>query len=339
MRLIACVLLSAASASAQEARFESQVDVERLLTTVRVTDGRGRPLAGLTAADFTVKVAGVEVEVEAVDWIEGPMSVVEAAEDVAGEAPRLILQEHGRLIVLVFQIDFISSRLSGTYRMSRRAQRMLDDLEAKDEVAIAVFRTHLQLHSDFSTDREQLAEALQVTNLLQNREVEPRADGPSLARHLDLERARAAANLRQGLAALGDGLLPIDGPKAVVLFGYGLGDTVSGRVILGRDYERARARLLAARATVFALDVTDADRHTLEFGLREMAEETGGFYERTHQFPGIAMAKLEGALEGAYELTLVSPELVPGEHRLDVRVGRKGARVLARPTLFLGPAG
>ena len=84
--------------------------------------------------------------------------------------------------------------------------------------------------------------------------------------NLDLKRARR--DFRAGRLAA-----KVAGSKAVVLFGYGLGRGDGGRVSLGRDYQLARARLLAARATVFSLDVTDADWHTLEFGLREVGAD------------------------------------------------------------------
>ena len=60
--------------------------------------------------------------------------------------------------------------------------------------------------------------------------------------------------------------------------------------------------------------------------------ETGGFYAKTHLFPGQAMARLENALAGHYVLTFAKPDLRRGEHDIDIAlVGRKG-RVLARPS-------
>ena len=54
------------------------------------------------------------------------------------------------------------------------------------------------------------------------------------------------------------------------------------------DYGIARRALLEADVTVFTLDVTDADHHTLEVGLQDIAAETGGFYARAHNFSGQA---------------------------------------------------
>ena len=48
--------------------------------------------------------------------------------------------------------------------------------------------------------------------------------------------------------------------------------------------------------------MTDADYHTLEVGLEQVAADTGGFYAKTHLFPAQAMARLEGAMAGHYVL-------------------------------------
>jgi hypothetical protein len=89
--------------------------------------------------------------------------------------------------------------------------------------------------------------------------------------------------------------------------------------------------LQAARASVFCLDVTDADSHTLEAGLEMTAEDTGGFFARTHLVTEQAMERLAGALSGHYVLFV--EVLSPSDkqwHTIDVELaGRKGT-VLAR---------
>ena len=103
---------------------------------------------------------------------------------------------------------------------------------------------------------------------------------------------------------------------------------------VGVDGEyREAARLLArARVTAYALDVTQAESHTLATGLELVAADTGGFYLQTHAFPGLALARLGDALAGRYELSFEKPALPAGEHTIRVElVGRKG-RVLARRT-------
>jgi hypothetical protein len=118
-----------------------------------------------------------------------------------------------------------------------------------------------------------------------------------------------------------------------VFFGWGLG-RMDGRmgVRAEPDYGPAVTALFDARTTVFALDVTDADYHSLEVGLERVAEDTGGFYAKTHNFPVTAMSRLAGALSGHYVLAFPRPDVRRGAHPLRVRlVGRKG-EVLTRST-------
>ena len=81
---------------------------------------------------------------------------------------------------------------------------------------------------------------------------------------------------------------------------------------------------------MFCLDVTQADYHSLEAGLQQVAEDTGGFFERTHVFPARALNRLAGALAGHYVLMVDRPPLPKGRHRVDVSVPHRRATVLVR---------
>jgi hypothetical protein len=79
-----------------------------------------------------------------------------------------------------------------------------------------------------------------------------------------------------------------------------------------------------------ALDVTEADAHTLELGLQQVAEDTGGFYERAYTSPIGAVDRIANAIAGYYVLSFDKPPGPAGAHKVDVSlVGRKGT-VLAR---------
>jgi hypothetical protein len=92
--------------------------------------------------------------------------------------------------------------------------------------------------------------------------------------------------------------------------------------------------LLEAGVTVFTLDSADADLHSLEIGLQEIAAETGGFYARTHDFARQAVNRLEEALEGHYVLEVAHPGGPRGRHALEVDLVGRGGRVLARKAYF-----
>ena len=117
--------------------------------------------------------------------------------------------------------------------------------------------------------------------------------------------------------------------------GGGRGEMTRSSVRMRPEWTQARRELEAARVSIFSLDTTYADYHTLEAGLQLAAESTGGFYAKTHLFPTIALERLQKTLTGRYEVELRRPEgLKPGTHELIVRVNRRGARVLA-PTSWM----
>ena len=61
-----------------------------------------------------------------------------------------------------------------------------------------------------------------------------------------------------------------------------------------------------------------------------MAEDTGGFFERTHLFPGRALDRLAGALAGHYVLFVEKPTAPVGYHRIEVGLTRVEGTVMAK---------
>jgi hypothetical protein len=96
------------------------------------------------------------------------------------------------------------------------------------------------------------------------------------------------------------------------------------------SYDDARAALQQARASVFSLNVTQANYNSLQVGLQNVSVATGGFYASTYEFPTLAMERVVHALRGYYVLFVDKPTGKTGEHDIDVRlVGHKGS-VFAR---------
>jgi VWFA-related protein len=316
--------------SGQDIRFRDRVDVESVVVDARVVDGAGRPILGLTPRDFRLEVDGRVVELQSVTWVSedeppDPDATAAAIQSGLPSPPR------GRLIVFFFQKDLESSRVMGFLQMLRRAREMLDGLGGQDRVAVVSFDSHLKLWTDFTADRERLRRVLDRSVLFERRPVFNVEAPPSLAEHLDTAAGRRAATPETALLLLGEALKELPGSKSLVLFGWGMGRWSPGvGVFLDDDYGPARRALVEGRVTVFALDVTNADYHTLEVGLQQVAEDTGGFYARTHLFPSQALSRLEHALSGHYVLTFARPALPRGEHEIDIAlVGRKGT-VMAR---------
>ena len=143
-----------------------------------------------------------------------------------------------------------------------------------------------------------------------------------------------ACTSETALRLIGEALREVPGSKTLVFFGLRMGELRGGSVNFHGDYAVARRALLEAGVTVFTLDVTDADYHTLEVGLQDIAAETGGFYARTHNFSGQAVSRLEEALEGHYVLEVVHPGGPSGRHKIDVDLVDGSGRVLARKAYF-----
>jgi hypothetical protein len=97
------------------------------------------------------------------------------------------------------------------------------------------------------------------------------------------------------------------------------------------DYKPAVRALSAAHASVFVLDVTSADYHSLEVGLEGVAEATGGLYFKTFRLPGLATKTLARTISGYYVLTLDQGSLADVEGRVRVDLREKSGTVLARP--------
>lgn len=311
----------------QVPRFEESVQVDRVLMAVRVMTGQGSPILGLGPDDFRVRVDGHDASLESVEWIaEGGRPLASPSGSAAEEGA-----EPGRLIVFFFQKSLEPSRVMGLLQMLRDAHALVDGLAPGDRVAILSFDSHLKLWCDFTDDAQVLGRILDHSILFED-EPGPPVLGPypSLAAHFDAAAARRAAVPETAFLRIAEALMPLPGAKSLVFFGGFMGRLGPTGVWLDADYGAARQALLKARVTVFSLDLTNADYHSLEVGLQQVSADTGGFYARTHLFPKQAMERLEGALAGYYLLAIVKPDLPEGPHRVRIDlVGRKGT-VLAK---------
>jgi len=319
-----------------------EITVERILIDARVTLGNGDPVLGLAAKDFRVRVDGKPATVESIEWIPESSVARELADidkPVQQEPEGVDIPEpQGRLIVVFFQTDFSREdvRIRGQMKILSFADDFVESLEPEDRVAVFSYDSHLKFRLDF-TDRASDIKAAMRDCLAINEPPIPRAvPMPSLARRLDRQAMKDAGSPEKALLLIGNALRPIPGPKSLLLFGWGLGRLSGDHIYLGKDYVFAERALEASRTTVFALDLTQADAHSLAAGLAAPAEATGGFYAETFHFPYLAMDRLKKTLSGHYELEVRKPELkTKGVHDIEVEVvGHRGAEVMARRTFI-----
>jgi VWFA-related protein len=320
---------------AQPPRYVERVEVARVLIDVRVVDGAGHPLRDLQPSNFAVKIDGATTRIDSAEWVDGgPGDRIAMEEEAASsEAPA---QRLGRLIVLLFQKDFEPTRMVGLMRMLIEWQPFLENITPLDRIAVLSFDSRLKIWTDFTNDLERVTRVLRHGLLFEEPGAVTASDPPSLlGSELSVARARKTYTIEHALAMLGDALKPLPGAKSVVMIGHGFGRLGRSGVTMENGYDAARDALVAARASVFSLDVTQADAHSLEVGLQLVSEETGGFYASTFHFPERALDRIAGALSGHYVLFVEAARLKPGSHRIDVRLdGRKG-EVLANDRLVI----
>ena len=338
--LAVLLLLSGGESAAQPQPIVERVDVARVIIDVRVVDDDGRPIRGLEPGDFEVRIDDEPVRVESALWVAGddvnadPPDVPIESMEVAG---LLDPRDRGQLIVFVVQKSLVHSRALGLLRLLMHSDRLLARVAAADRVAVLSFDSHLKIWLDFTDDLDRARTVLADEIMFGRPPVLEPEDEPSLLATLSQDEGRRTWEIQGALQRLGEALEPLPGAKSVVLIGYGFGDL---RVVLGMvgsslddRYVEARQALEAARASVFTLDVAQADYHTFEHGLQMVAEDTGGFYVRTYQRPPRrAVDRVANAMAGRYVLFTERPEVEPGEYPIEVGVGDLDGTVLARST-------
>jgi len=334
------VLLAALLFAAQAQPFQEKIVVERILVDARVTDLKGNPVLGLTPADFEVRIDGKAASVASVDWIPETAAAraladIDQPKQVEVNTSMDVPAPQGRLFIFFFQTDFARnvSRVAGQMEILQRIDDFLDFLEPEDRVAVLSFDSHLKFRLDFSDDKHQIAAAMLDALLINEPNTPAIVPMPSLRSHLPADVLKKTSSSEAALLVLGNALLPIPGPKSLILFGWGLGTYSGGRVYMPAVYAAAREALESARVSVFSLDFTQADYHSLEVGLGQVSADTGGFYAKTFHFPDQAIHRLENTLSGHYELEVRKPDTrVRGLHTIEVNVKHRDAEVMSRST-------
>jgi VWFA-related protein len=333
VKLLASALASAAllASQSQQPRISERVDVTRLMIDVRVVDDGGDPVAGLMASDFEVRVDGRRVRIDNALWTgDAPVPNTASAEPLASVDLRDYAVGPQNLVVFLFQKDLDFMRIPGMMRMLLDTTVFLDTMRPDDLIAVLSFDSHLNIWTDFTHDRERLRPIFQRGVLLERPpHVEP-SGGPSLLARLSVADANRTYSIEKSLQVVAEALQPLRGAKSIVLVGHGFGRYGVSGVTFDDHYTRAAEALLAARASVFSIDITQADYHSLEAGLQLVAQQTGGFFERTFHFPQLALKRLAGVLAGYYVLFVEKPDSSKGWHELEVRLPRHRGNVLAR---------
>ena len=317
----------------QKPGLQEQITVERVIVDARVTDSLGNPITGLKPSDFKVRIDGKPAVVESVDWIADTATQREVDETTGAPAPAGESQPKGRLLIFFFQTDFAreSVRVRGQMKILQMDEEWLDWLEPEDRVAVLSFDSHLKFRLDFTGNKHDIANAMQEALYISDPPWPQRVPLPSLASHLKQDELPKIGNPERALIEIANAVMNIPGPKSLIFFSYGIGRFSRDGVRMAPNYAIARWALEKARISVFSIDFTEADAHSLSAGLEKVAGDTGGFYASTHNFPHLAAQRLQRTLAGHYELEVRKPQTtVHGAHTIEVDVARRNAYVLAR---------
>lgn len=326
--------------------YVDEITVEIFTLPIRVVDRGGLPIPGLGPDDLEVSIGGEPIPVSDLDWFSpdplDPGGATRAPDLAESSATRptttlapLPNRPAGGLKILFVQTDFEPTRIRGHLRIRPLIEELVAAFHPDDRVAVMTFDSHLKLWLDFTRDRqavdEILFEAIKPGGIPLPRR--PRR-GPSLLAHFDVEAARDVAEPEEALRMTGEALAHLRGEKEMIFVGWGLGLYRAGSVHMTPNFGDAIAALGRAQVTVFVLDVSQADWHALEVGLKSMAAATGGTYQSTFHFASQATHRLARTLRGHYVLTLDRGAHPGLEGPLRIRIPGRDAEVLYRPVVL-----
>lgn len=344
-RIAVAVVIAVAVAASAHAQYGESITVSRVIVDVRVTKADGAPVPELSASDFEVWIDGHPAAVQSATWTEEGAAAVAAAALAEGEnesEPGTVRTGiEPRNIVVFVQTDFqrARERMAGQMKFRGYAEELIRSFEPQDRIAVFSFDSHLKFRCDLSTDRDENIEALRRAIFIEEPPWPRLASSPALGPKLNAQEMKRATSSEEGLLIVANALKSIEGPKTLLLLGWGLGEKVGRVMVMRPEWKDARRALDAARVTIISLDTTAADYHDLQFGLSSAAEQTGGFYASTHNFAKQAIDRVQRTLSGRYELELIPDKpLAPGVHSLQVRVSERGANVLAPASITIAYA-
>lgn len=328
-------------------RFGDELVVREVLLDVVVTDKKGRVIVGLDKDDFEVRERGDELELTGVSFYSS-RELVEARAAVGGRETATPEVPRDRYFILFFQ----DRRLSGTVRgltarqqAAGRAARewVTSGMLPTDWVAVASYYRQLEVHQDFTHDREALATAVERASLGKSADGNwpsrrPAASGgPSLLAAMPAgnELRDATKSIYKGLRVLAAAAGEVPGRKVMLFFGVGFG----GMSQIG-FWEPDRPHFYDTihdlndnNVAVYTLDVTGSNvRHNLESSLADLATSTGGDYFRLYDNLEGPLAAISRANSGYYLLSYKSaqPAGKSGYQRVKVRMKNRELRVRAR---------
>ncbi len=293
---------------------ELKVTVSKRQLEFRAFDEHGDVIRDLTASDLNLTIDGHE---SSIDVLLSPSDYPVSSDKDA---------RHRFRVVLLFQKDLTGARSASLMKSYQQLQPHIQDLVRDASVAVFSFRSHLKQHTDFTSDINQLQQAL--LHMLGQAEMPPASE----PRHTkeDLENWKDSATIEQALKALATSLATIEGDKVILFIGWGVGEFTPAGIRYSPDYYAARDLLIRSQISVFMLDYSQADYHSLEEGLKLLATDSGGDYARLNEFGQREIGRFLTMSLPGYQLLFDEPtQLGKGRIKLKLK-SRKGRLIYPR---------
>lgn len=335
---LALVTPLAAQQVAADKKLTETIDVNVVLLDTLVTDAKGNQILGLTKDDFVVKENGVEQPVEAVDYFTN-RQLLDSPED---RAAFKVARVHEDRYFLLFFDKPNEGQLWDRLALARGAARKFVDEQMKpgDRVAIVGHDVRLKVYSDFTSDKLQLARALdQVATFGNGLREAPAGDSASILRGLKTsDMINRTGTVYEALTLLGDATRSIHARKNLVLFSAGIreiGETSRDGILLNtsRYYEPMVQSLNSADVAVYAVNLFEnsGEMPVIHQTLDRVTADTNGQYFR-HAVSFLApLREIERQNAGYYLITYHSQHAAgSGYQKVDVSVKNPEFRVKAR---------
>lgn len=334
-------------------QFRIGIDVRQL--DVVVLDRDGRPVRGLTAADFTILEDGKPQRIANVEEIVIPEPRTPPAawmRDVAPDVTTNDLPIDGRLLVII--MDDAMTRDPDLIEPARRIGRAVINRMGPSDLAAVVYTAENQHSQDFTSDRTRLLAAVDRMRV---------GFAPSPSGKTIMEATFQDYSISV-LARASEYLRSIEGRRKVLIYvSVGVpvdwddisspvenlgeeGVTVGGKEAmrdLGTRMQQALNEAALSNVAVYALSprglAVQDHRLEREF-LQSMAESTGGFAVVNTNAPEARVDEVFAANTAYYLLAYDIQKPDDGRYRrLEIKVNRSGATVHARKGFYARPAG
>jgi VWFA-related protein len=339
---ITLALLFAATAGwpqQQSPQYGEKVDVNLVLLDAVVTDSRGNQILGLDKNDFVVKENGIPQDIDSVDYFTNRRLLSSPESKAAFKVERVHDQ---RYFIFFFDKPVDTGVFFNRLALARNAVKdfIRKDMKPTDVAAVVAHDVRLKVYSDFTSNREQLARAVDETALF-GRGItasDSVPDSPSILRGSRSQLIDQTGTVYEALGFLGDRLRGIRARKEIVLFSLGIrepSEEVRGGMIVStsRYYDPMMRALNRADVTVYPVSLLEDPNQPpfVHQSLERIAGDTNGEYFRFNTSFDPALHQVDKLSNGYYLIGYYTkPKSGAGFQKVNVALKNPEFRIRAR---------